>query len=110
MRLLFDQNLSPRLIARLADLFPGSAHVSDVGLDRATDSVVWEFARIQGLAIVTKDADFGELGVVRGFPPKVVWIRVGNCTTQRLEQLLRENKDAIAYLSEDATAGVLVVT
>ena len=67
LRLLLDQNLSPRLIPRLADVYPEATHVSLVGLDRATDEVVWEYARAYDCIIVTKDADFGDLAVLRGF-------------------------------------------
>lgn len=67
--LLFDQNLSPRLVDRLADLYPGSIHVSTVGLSTAFDKVVWGYARQHDYIIVTKDADFSELGLLLGFPP-----------------------------------------
>jgi predicted nuclease of predicted toxin-antitoxin system len=87
--LLFDQNLSPRLAGRLVDAFPGSAHVSEAGLAQALDRVVWGFARVNNFVLVSKDADFGELGLILGFPPKVVWIRRGNCTTSDIEALLR---------------------
>jgi predicted nuclease of predicted toxin-antitoxin system len=77
MKLLFDQNLSPKLVPRLADLFPGSMHVSMAGLDCAEDGQIWEYARVNGLAIVTKDADYDHLGVVRGSPPKIIWLQLG---------------------------------
>lgn len=76
MKLLFDQNLSPRLVDRLSDVYPDSAHVMKVNLDRALDREIWAFAARNGYAIVTKDADFGELSVLRGSPPNVVWIRL----------------------------------
>ena len=75
MKLLFDQNLSPRLPAGLADVFLGSTHVALVGLGSADDSAVWEYARAHGYVVVSKDADFNELSIVRGSPPKVVWVR-----------------------------------
>ena len=109
MKLLLDQHLSPRLVERLADLFPGSDHVSQVGLDRAFDREVWEYALTNDFIIVTKDADFGELSVVVGFPPKVIWLRVGNCTTHRIEQLLRIGYAAIAALESDPDIGVLAL-
>ncbi|MFB2979897.1 DUF5615 family PIN-like protein [Microseira sp. BLCC-F43] len=77
--LLFDQNLSPRLVDRLADIYPGSVHVDAIGLPTAPDREVWEFARQYDYIIVTKDADFSELSLLLGFPPKVIWIRRGNC-------------------------------
>ena len=102
IRLLFDQNLSPRLVARLT-------HVSTLGLDTALDSAIWEYARQHGFTIVTKDADFGELSILLGFPPKVVWIRRGNCSTRDIETLLRDSRDAIVALDNDPQTGVLVL-
>jgi len=89
MNLLFDQNLSPRLLFRLADLYPHARHVSQVGLDRASDEEIWAYAKQNGFAIVTKDADFNDISVVEGIPPKVIWIRVGDATTTEVEALLR---------------------
>lgn len=76
MKLLFDQNLSPRLVNSLADLYPDSNHVASLGLGSATDQVVWNHAQLNDFVIVTKDADFNELSVVFGFPPKVIWLLV----------------------------------
>jgi predicted nuclease of predicted toxin-antitoxin system len=107
MKLLFDQNLSPKLVGRLADVFPGSAHVLNLGLDCSSDDAIWEYARDQGYAIVTKDADFDDLGVVRGFPPKVVWLLIGNCTTSQVEALLRDHLSLINAFEADHTRGTL---
>lgn len=107
--LLFDENLSPRLITRLADIYPGSAHVSEVGLDHALDSEVWRYARENHFMIVTKDADFSEMSLVSGFPPKIIWIRRGNCSTHDIEKILRDGYDAVAALSEDAALGILTL-
>lgn len=81
MRLLLDQNLSFTLVQALADLYPDSAHVREVGLERADDDQVWRYAATRGLAIVSKDSDFRQMSFVRGHPPKVIWIRRGNCST-----------------------------
>jgi predicted nuclease of predicted toxin-antitoxin system len=85
MKLLFDQNLSPRLINLLSDLFPDSNHVFPLGLDKSEDTAIWEHARQNNFTLVTKDADFGDLSILRGFPPKVIWIRRGNCRTSEIE-------------------------
>ncbi len=77
VRLLFDQNLSPKLVALLAVDFPGSAHVRDLGMARAADPAVWAYAVANGLAIVSKDVDFQQRALLMGPPPKVVWIRLG---------------------------------
>jgi predicted nuclease of predicted toxin-antitoxin system len=72
MKLLLDQNLSPRLVSRLADLYPDFQHVSFLGLDQADDRAIWEYANQNDFTVVTRDSDFSELSVLRGFPPKVV--------------------------------------
>ncbi|HEY7022854.1 MAG TPA: DUF5615 family PIN-like protein [Ktedonobacterales bacterium] len=105
--LLFDQNLSPRLANRLADLFLGAQHVAQIGLDRASDLAVWEYARTHDCALVTKDADFNDLSVLRGSPPKVLWLRLGNCTPNDIEQTLRRaHSEVVAFLG-DPTLSIL---
>lgn len=107
MRLLFDQNLSPKLVERLSDLYPGSGHVQQFGLDLADDGQVWDHARDHGFTIVSKDADFSNMAVVRGIPPKVIWLLIGNCTTTQIETLLRANHSAIDAFGRDPTLGTL---
>lgn len=109
MRLLFDQNLSPRLARTLADLFPGSVHVRDEGLARGTDEAVWEFARSNELVIVSKDADFWVRCLLSGAPPKVIWIRLGNCTTNEIEALLRTHLEEIEAFGQDEGASFLAL-
>jgi len=107
MKLLFDQNLSPELVGRLKDLYPDSDHVCALGLDCFPDREVRDFAQLQGFLIVTKDADFSDLCVLLGFPPKVVWIRRGNCSTTEIEQILRRHHADIIALDADAEMGIL---
>lgn len=107
MKLLLDQNLSPRLVDQLSDVFPGSSHVSLAGLGRGTDDQVWDYALLNGYIIVTKDADFGDLVTVRGFPPKVIWLRLGNCTTGQIELSRRTSHPAIAEMDQDPNIGIL---
>ena len=109
MKLPFDQNLSPRLPTRLSDIFPDSSHVFWLNLDRAADEVVWEYARAEGFVLVTKDADFSELSTLRGFPPKVIWLRLGNCTANQIEAVLRRHLDAIQNLADDDALGILTL-
>ena len=78
MKLLFDQNLSHRLCALLADAFPGSEQVRRAALDRATDDAIWAFAARESFTIVTLDADFSDIAALRGAPPKVIWLGCGN--------------------------------
>ena len=99
MSLLFDQNLSRRLPALLADEFPGCEQVLLVGLSGANDLAVWAYAAARGLAVVSKDADFRNLSATYGPPPKVIWLRVGNGPTRDVEALLRSRAaDIRAFL------------
>ena len=107
VKLLLDQNLSPRLVPRLSDLYPESTHVSVAGLGEAADGEVWAYARAGGFVIVTKDSDFNDMSVLRGFPPKVIWLRLGNCTTADAERVIREAHQEIANLVADPAAAVL---
>ena len=107
--LLFDQNISPHLVKKLADIYPGCIHVSTLGMGNGTDIEIWRYAHDHDYMIVTKDADFSELGLIRGFPPKVIWIRRGNCSTQEIEAILRENDSALRALSEDMEIGILTL-
>ncbi|MBV8858603.1 MAG: DUF5615 family PIN-like protein [Acidobacteria bacterium] len=109
MKLLFDHHLSPRLVKSLTDLYPDSTHLHLLGLDRADDEVVWELAKREGFLIVTKDADFSDLCLLRGFPPRVIWIRLGNCKTQAVEAIIRRHHDKIEALEGDEIIGVLTL-
>ncbi|MBC8009357.1 MAG: DUF5615 family PIN-like protein [Burkholderiales bacterium] len=109
MKLLFDENLSPRLTVRLADVFPGSQHVRDAGLSGRPDELVWAYAARNGFMIVSKDDDFHHLSFLRGAPPKVVGLRLGNCTTDRIEALLRTRRDDLHRFAEDPPSGLFIL-
>jgi predicted nuclease of predicted toxin-antitoxin system len=109
VKLLFDQNLSPFLASQLAHIYPESVHVQHVGLERADDASVWNYARANGFIIVSKDSDFHERSVFSGAPPKVVWIRRGNCSTDSIEQLLRVHAGDVANLLADDAARFLIL-
>jgi predicted nuclease of predicted toxin-antitoxin system len=107
VKLLFDQNLSHKLVRRLADLFPDSVHVREVGLKEAGDPTVWAYAKDHGLIVVSKDSDFHQRSFLYGYPPKVVWVRLGNCSTADVERVLRTNYEVIKDFYEDETAAFL---
>ena len=108
MNLLFDENLSPHLVERLADVYPESRHVSGVELGAAQDSSVWEYAKEHGFAIVSKDSDFAERSVLES-RPKVIWIRLGNCSTSEIEGKLRSAREAVrAFLGKDEETCLMV--
>jgi predicted nuclease of predicted toxin-antitoxin system len=109
VKLLYDQNLSPRLVMRLADLFPESAHVDPLGLGTATDEDIWVFSRGQQFMIVTKDEDYATLSLLRGFPPKVLWLTIGNCSTRQVEDLFR-TQFALIQQFESEASGVLILS
>ena len=91
MKILLDNNLSHRLIARLNSLFEECQHVKNVGLDLSDDTVVWQFAKENDYTIVTKDDDFSFISRLRGYPPKIIWLKIGNCSTATIEQVIRDN-------------------
>jgi predicted nuclease of predicted toxin-antitoxin system len=109
MKLLFDHHLSRKLVARLADLFPQSSHVVFHDLARAEDIDIWRFAHNDDYLIVTKDADFNDVVTLRGTPPKVIWIRIGNCTTATIEALIRRNYPLIAAFYQDPQSAILEI-
>ncbi|HEX7154880.1 MAG TPA: DUF5615 family PIN-like protein [Thermoanaerobaculia bacterium] len=107
MKLLLDHNLSHKLVGRLADVYPDSTQTRLLNFGRAGDSELWFYARTHGYIFVTKDRDVAELAVLRGAPPKIVWLRMGNCSAQVIEETLRRNFQAIADLVEDPDRIVL---
>jgi predicted nuclease of predicted toxin-antitoxin system len=109
LKLLFDENLSPRLVELLSAQFPDSTHVHNIGLGSADDEAVWRHAEEHGFVICTKDADFQERAVVALTGPKIVWIRRGNCTTSDLAAILLRHTDDIKRLAADPTAAILVL-
>jgi predicted nuclease of predicted toxin-antitoxin system len=107
MKLLFDENLSHKLAQLLEDIFPNFVHVRHVGLEAADDPLVWDYARNNAFVIVSKDADMHQRRFLFGPPPKVVWVRLGNCSTLEVEELLRKNRAAINAFDEDEYASFL---
>jgi predicted nuclease of predicted toxin-antitoxin system len=89
VKLLFDENLAPRLAIALTDIYPGSIHLRGCALRGASDLEVWQYATANGFTIVSKDSDFARRSFLHGSPPKVIWLRVGNCTTTRVNFILR---------------------
>lgn len=107
MKLLFDENLSFRLVGALSDLYPGSAHVREVGLEGAADRRIWAYAAENGFLLASKDTDFYERSLIYGAPPKVVWLRTGNSTVAETAALLRSQYILIRRFSEDSDATFL---
>ena len=101
MKLLLDQNISFRITSKIKDLYPGSKQVRDLGLENSKDSFLWNYAKDNNYCIVTFDGDFYDLGLIRGSSPKVIWLRLGNTSTQNIEIVLRKNYDLIKTFLTD---------
>jgi predicted nuclease of predicted toxin-antitoxin system len=109
LKLLVDENLPPRLVHDLADLFPDSVHVGPLGLGSTPDAVIWEYAKEQGFAFLTKDKDFASLSLVAGAPPKVILLQTGNCSTDKILGILRSNAIRLADFENDTRRGLLIL-
>jgi len=107
MKLLFDENLAGRLARDLADIFPGSTDVLSLGLGGSKDRAIWDRAAEAGFVLVTKDEDFQRLSVLIGPPPKVIWIRLSNCSTAEVSRLIREHATDIGTFVEQAETALL---
>lgn len=101
MKLLLDQNISFRVAKAVQDIFPATAQVRELGLENAKDAAIWKYASEKGYTIVTFDADFYDLSLVKGIPPKIIWLRTGNLTTESIAQLLRGNAAHIKAFDEN---------
>jgi len=109
MKLLFDQNLSPRLPRILANIYPESVHVREIGMRDATDTAIWEYAKTKDFVIVSKDSDFQARSLLYGSPPKFIWLRVGNCSLKPIEALLRNHSVAIHTFAQDLAQSHLML-
>lgn len=109
MKLLVDENLAPRLANDLGDLFPGSVHVSSVEMGSTADGVIWKYAKAHALVFLTKDKDFANLGMVWGAPPKVILLQTGNCSTAKIEHIIRGNAVRLSDFEADPKRGLLIL-
>jgi len=109
MKLLCDQNLSWRLPNKLADLYPDSQHIREAGMKESEDVDIWNYAKANGFVIVSKDLDFQQRSLLFGHSPKVVRLRVGNCTVQTIEVLLRRYSAIIHVFERDTAKSYLAL-
>ena len=110
MKLLFDADVSHKLVQDLASEYSGSTHVRDVGLRGAEDRQIWDYARTHGFVIVSKDTDFRERSYVEGFPPKVIWLDVGNAGTAAIAALLRNERARIQHFETLEETSLLILS
>ncbi len=109
MKLLLDQNLSRHLVGPLTEVFPGTRHVFELGLERADDEVVWQCAAREGYVLVSKDVDFYQRSILRGFPPKVVWLGLGNCASAEVLAVLLGAASDLRQFVADTEQSLLVL-
>ena len=110
MKLLFDENVSHTLVGILAHEFPGSSHVRNIGLRGADDGLIWDYALTHGLAIVSKDTDFRERSYVEGFPPKTIWLDVGNAGTMAIAELLKRECGRVDRFERQPETSLLILS
>lgn len=109
MRLLLDNNLSYKLKDILLPLYQEIVHVNDLNLHKADDALIWNYARDNGLNIVTKDSDFNDLSFIHGYPPFIIWLKTGNTTTTQVGTILSENYAEILNTIKGQKAGVIEI-
>ena len=109
VKLLFDQNISFRVLRLLPDCFSDSRHVRSVGLNDCDDAKIWQFAKQNGFTVVTFDADFFDISVLRGFPPKIVWLRTGNLTTPEIAECIILNYSDIVSFIDNSNQSCLEI-
>lgn len=109
MKLLLDENLSDRIISKIIDLYPDSNHVKALALTNTEDSVIWEYAKSNNFVIVSKDSDFHQRSLLYGHPPKFIYLRVGNSSTSKIVQILRDNFDTIIQFGNSKVESILIL-
>jgi predicted nuclease of predicted toxin-antitoxin system len=109
MILLFDDNISCRIIKKVKDIFPGSAHVTDFNPTLKTDIEIFKYAKQHNFTIVTQDEDFYELQLINGFPPKIIWFRMGNTSTLNILQKLIDKAESIISFEKNTEVGILEI-
>jgi predicted nuclease of predicted toxin-antitoxin system len=110
VKLLFDQNLSRRLVEHVREVFPESAHVASLGFESETDIGIWQCARAHDFIVAAKDSDFRQLAFLHGPPPKVLWRRVGNASTATVLQLILDNVEAIEHFATSEEEALLALS
>lgn len=110
MKLLFDQNISYRILKRLSEAYSSSSHVKKEGLINSSDLEIWEYAKNHQFILVTQDSDFNDIYLLKGFPPKILWLQAGNIRTNELANLLNNQQIAVREFQENEDLGCLNIT
>lgn len=109
MKLLLDENLSDRIVNRVSDLYPSSKHVKTLGLINTDDGIIWEYAKEKSFVIVSKDSDFHQRSLLYGYPPKFIFLRIGNCPTNRIVSILRNRFNTISDFNSSISESILLL-
>lgn len=105
MKLIFDQNISFRVVKSLLDIFPESVHVTNLSLSNASDQEIWNFAKRNECTIVTFFSDFYDFSLIWGYPPQIIWIRTGNKSSSEVVTLLKRHSNNIgSFIAEKELA------
>ena len=110
MKLLLDENISDRIAARIAEDYPGTVHVKQIDLRRSDDAAIWAYAKENGYVIASKDGDFHQLSLLHGFPPKVIYLNVGNCPTSAILALLHGKAVEIKAFEQSNVESILILS
>jgi len=109
-QLLLDENLSQRIVARISHIYHnGSVHIKEFGLEQTNDDIIWNFAKTNNYIIVSKDSDFHQKSLLWGHPPKFIYLKVGNCPTSYIVQVLINNYSTISTFAETENESILVL-
>jgi predicted nuclease of predicted toxin-antitoxin system len=109
MKLLFDQNISYRILKRIEVSFPGSNHVSLIGLHNTSDIDIWNYAKLNSYHIVTFDVDFSNISTFKGVPPKIIWLRMRDMRLRNISALIHEKTPVIKDFLTDRTLAEIAV-
>lgn len=110
MKFLFDQNISFRVLQKIKDVYPDANHVRDFNLLNVKDYTIWDFARQNNYCIVTSDADFIDFSMLKGSPPKIIWLRLGNTSTDVIATRLIAEKNRIEKFLNDTQTNFLQIS
>jgi len=109
IKLLFDQNLSYRLVKRVEATYPNSVHIASIGLDKSSDIDVWNYAKTHGFVIVTKDSDFNDLSTLYDFPPQIIWLKLGNSSVDAAQAVLLKYREYITTTILESSIGIIEI-
>ncbi|MDH5717666.1 MAG: DUF5615 family PIN-like protein [Spirochaetia bacterium] len=109
MKILIDENISIRIKEPLSKIFKEITHVRDINLQNVDDKIIWDYAKQHQYAIISKDSDFHHKSLLYGFPPKIIWITTGNCSTNEMIILINKKIETIKNFIEDTDSSILIL-